>query len=386
MNKKKYPYAKHKIFIEDKKILNELLESQFLTQGPRTKEFEKKLSKKVNSKYAVAVNSATSALHLSCLSLGLKKNDIVWTSPNSFVASSNCALLCGCNIDFVDIDLDTFNISIERLKEKLENARKYHKLPKVIIIVHHGGFPINLKEIHKLGKKYNFKIIEDAAHAFGAKYKNNYIGNSKFSNITVFSFHPIKSITTAEGGAILTNDKKIYEKAILLREHGINRDYRKFKFKDKFNWQYEQIELGFNYRMADFNSALGISQLKKLNLIIKKRKQLVNYYKRKLKNLDVKFQKTLVNSEPSYHLFTIILANKIQRNKSINFLRKYNIFSSIVYPPIYLNPYYVKKLGFKKKYCLNSEVFANTSLTLPLYFDLTKNDIDFIVSILKKTL
>ena len=282
------PYSRQQISQIDVKNVIRVLKSKLITQGKKVEEFENKLANFCKSKFAVTTNSATSALHISCISLGLSKNDYLWTVPNTFVASSNCALYCGAKVDFVDIDPITNNISIHELKRKLKISKLKNKLPKILVVVHFGGHPCNLKEIKNLSKKYKFKIIEDASHALGAKYKNEKIGSCKYSDVTVFSFHPVKSITTAEGGSALTNNKKLYENMSMLRTHGITKDKKKFKNKKNSDpWYFEQQLLGFNYRMNEIEAALGISQLKSLNSFIKKRNKIAKIYDKHLSDLPI---------------------------------------------------------------------------------------------------
>ena len=256
-------YSKQFIDKDDITSVIKTLKSDYLTSGPKVLEFEKKISSLVKSKYAVSANSATSALHLGCLALNINKNDIVWTSANSFVASANCAIYCGAKIDLVDIDLNTFNISIENLKSKLKLAKQKNTLPKVLIVVHLGGLSCDMFEIHKLSKKYKFKIIEDASHALGSQYKNRPVGSCDYSEMCIFSFHPVKIITTCEGGVVTTNSKKIEEKIKMLREHGIQRKKNSFS-KKNMPFFYDQKLLGYNYRLSELHAAVGISQLKKI--------------------------------------------------------------------------------------------------------------------------
>ena len=307
------PYARPKIFKQDIINVNKVLKSQYLTTGPEILKFEKKLSSLCKSRYALTSNSATSALHLCCLALGLSKNDYVWTSSITFVASANCALYCGAKIELVDIDPDTLNISIEKLEKKLIQARDNNKLPKIIIPVHLGGNPCEMKNLKKLSKKYKFKIIEDASHAIGASYNGSLIGSCSYSDACVFSFHPVKIITTGEGGAMLTNNKDIASKFSALRSHGIVRD--KLLKKSHYAWYYEQRSLGYNYRMNEIEASLGSSQLNKLKKFIKERNEIANYYKKNLNSEIVKFQKVDKLTRSSYHLF-IIRTNKILRKYS----------------------------------------------------------------------
>tara|TARA_B110000977_G_scaffold178381_1_gene235882 strand:- start:1162 stop:2307 length:1146 start_codon:yes stop_codon:yes gene_type:complete len=375
----KVPYSRQSINKNDIKLVSAVLKSDFLTTGPKIEEFEKKLTSIFSSKFSVAFNSATSALHIACMALNLKKNDYLWTTPISFVASSNCGLYCGAKIDFVDIDKDTFNISITELENKLKKTPK-KKLPKVLVLVHLSGHPANLKEVKRLSLKYKFKIIEDASHAVGSIYDGSRIGNCKYSDICIFSFHPVKIITTAEGGSILTNSKKIFEKASLLRSHGINKNT-----KNRNNpWFYDQKYLGYNYRMNDIQAALGISQLTRLDIFVKQRNKIANIYKNYLNNDKLKYQELLPGSKSSMHLF-IVRMNKMVRKKIYNILKKNGISTNLHYIPIYRHTYY-KKFNFKRSDFQNSENYYQEAMTLPLYYDLKKITQMKIISIINKTL
>ena len=376
----KINYSKHNISKNDIKSVIKVLKSDFLTQGPSVKFFEKKIKKIVSAKYAFAVNSATSGLHVACMSIGISKNDVVWTSPNSFVASSNCALYCGAKIDFVDIDLKNYSLCPIKLENKLKSTKKKN-LPKAIVLVHFAGYATDLERIKRLSKKYNFKIIEDASHALGGKYKNSYIGNCQFSDVCVFSFHPVKSITTGEGGLITTNSKKISAKINLFRNHGINRD-KKFLLNKtlKIN-HYEQIELGFNYRMSDIEAALGISQANRLTKFIHKRMSVAKFYDKELINLPI--QKPIFSKDSSWHLYVILLKNNSIRKKLFEFLKKNKINCQIHYIPIHIHPYY-KKIGFKKKDFPNSVEYYERCLSLPIFFDLKFSAQKKIISLIKK--
>ena len=302
------PYSKQYISNDDINEVKKVLKSNFLTQGNVVKKFEEKISEYVGSKYAVAVSSASAGLHISCLALNLKKDDILWTVPNTFVASASCGLHCGAKIDFVDIDIKTKNISIDYLTEKLKISKKNNTLPKILIPVHFAGQPTLQEEIYYLSKKYNFKIIEDASHSLGSRRLNNKVGNCKWSNLTVFSFHPVKPITTAEGGVITTNDKRYYEDLKILRDHGILRDREKLKIKSY--WYYEQIKLGFNYRMNEIQAALGIGQLKKLDKFTNFRNKAANFYIKHLKGLPIYLPTIEQNNLSSFHLFVISFNEK----------------------------------------------------------------------------
>ena len=293
-------YSKQLISESDINSVSRTLRSDFLTTGPKIKVFEDLIKKKVKSKYSIVVNSATSALHISCLALGLTKNDYLWTSSNSFVASANCALYCNAKIDLVDINLENYNIDVSILEKKLKKAKKQKRLPKIIIPIAFAGYSSDMKKIYQLSKKYKFKIIEDASHALGGKYKNNMVGSNKYSDLTVFSFHPVKMITTGEGGAITTNNNNLAKKLYALRSHGIEKNLTK-KQKKNTPWLFNQNFLGFNYRLTDIQASLGISQMKKLNFFIKKRNQIAKIYDKELKYLPLKLPTI---KKIYYHLFT----------------------------------------------------------------------------------
>ena len=321
MNKNIIPYGRQSIDNRDIKNVVNVLKSDFLTSGPIVEKFEKEIRKYCNSKFSISANSATSALHIACLALGLSKGDILWTTPITFVASANCALYCNAKVDFVDIDSKTFNLSVSNLEKKLISAKKKGKLPKILIPTHLGGQSCEMDKIKDLSKKYHFNIIEDASHALGGRYKKRKVGNCKYSDITVFSFHPIKSITTAEGGMALTNNKKLADKMKIYREHGIVRDSKKFKGKIEGPWVYQQQELGYNYRLSDVHAALGIGQLKRLNKFLIKRNQISLLYKIKLKELPIRFQENQVNIYSAKHLFIILVDKKIHL-KLFKYLKK----------------------------------------------------------------
>ncbi len=381
------PYSRQQIDNKDIKSINKVLKSKFITQGSQINIFEKKICIKVDSKYGVAVNSATSALHISCLALGLKKKEYLWTVPNTFIASANCGLYCGARIDFVDIDEDTFNISIEKLKKKLILAKKNKKIPKIIVAVDFGGNPYDHKTLYELSKKYKFKIITDASHSLGSKYKNYKVGNCKWSDITVFSFHPVKPITTAEGGIAVTNNKILYDKLKILRNHGISRDVKKYKKKINHKWYYEQIDLGFNYRMNELQAALGISQLKKLDSFNLKRNKIAKIYKKKLKNLPIKFQKIDKNNFTSYHLFVILFPKSVIKkkiyNEIFNYFLKNKIDINLHYLPIHLHPFFRLK-GFKERMYLVSEEYSKRAISLPIFPSLTFQNQNKVIKIIKK--
>ena len=379
------PYSRQCI---DKQDINEIvnvLKGKFVTSGPKITEFENKIKNFTQSNHAIAVNSATSALHIACIALGLKKNDYLWTSPISFVASSNCALYCGAKVDFVDIDLKSYNISVSELEKKLSIAKKEKKLPKILVVVNFAGQPCQLDKIKSLSKKYKFKILEDSSHALGAYYKKQILGNCYYSDISVFSFHPVKIITTLEGGMVVTNNTKIAKKLIMLRNHGIVRDKNSLIKKKITNWYYEQHMLGYNYRMNDVQAALGISQLKKIDFFYKKRLFVKNFYDKNLKNLPLEIPQINKLAKSSLHLYVVLLNRELAkktRDKLINFLRRKKIETNVHYIPIYSQPYY-KKLGFKKKNFPNAEDYFQRAISLPIHPMLNQKNLEYIVKQIK---
>ena len=376
------PYSTQTIETDDIKAVNKILKSNYLTSGPNVKKFEKMISKYTSSKYSLSFNSATSALHASCLALGLGKGDYFWTVPNSFVSSATCGLLCGAKVDFVDIDQKSNNISIKSLKEKLFKAKKNNLLPKVIIPVHLTGLPCQQDEIWKLSKEFNFKILEDASHAFGSRYKKNIMGNCRWSDVTVFSFHPVKIFTTAEGGAITTNNKKFFEKMSLLRDNGLERNQKNFKSISTKKWYYEHQTLGYNYRMNEIQAALGISQIKKLKNLQIKRKKIANVYNKVFEgNSKIELPIFDRKYESSLHLYVIKIKKK--RDNILVSLRKKGIYTNVHYLPIHLQPFF-KKLGFKSNQFPNSERYGREALSIPIYPNLNTKDQNKVIKEIKK--
>ena len=381
------PYGRHQLTEDDIKSVIETLKSSNLTQGKKVPLFEEIVKNYVNTKYSIAVNSATSALHIACLALGLNKYDYLWTSPTTFVASANCGLYCGAKIDFVDIDPKTGLMSIEELKKKLALAKQNENLPKVLIPVHLAGNPCDMREIWNLSKKYGFKIIEDASHAIGAKYEGKPVGNCEFSDISVFSFHPVKIITTGEGGIATTNQECLSKRMRELRSHGITKDSNCFINESSDPWYYEQQNLGFNFRMSDIHASLGISQIKRLDQIVKERNKLLEKYKTELADLPVEFLKKTKNSYSSVHL-AIIRLNNIDPKyhlKIFNSLLNASIGVQVHYLPVHLHPYF-KKLGFKKGDFPNAEFYSHNAISIPLYAGLTEIDQDRVVNTIKSIL
>jgi UDP-4-amino-4,6-dideoxy-N-acetyl-beta-L-altrosamine transaminase len=380
------PYGRQDINQSDIEAVVDVLRSDFLTQGPVVPAFEKSVADYCSSQYAVAVNSATSALHIACLALGVGNDDIVWTTPITFVASANCALYCGASIDFVDIDPRTYNINIERLAEKLAVAEKVDMLPKVIIPVHFCGQPCDMESIYTLSQKYGFKIIEDASHAVGGKYKGETIGNCSYSDITVFSFHPVKIITTGEGGMAMTNDAQLAKRMQRLRSHGITRDENDMTHAPDGPWYYQQVDLGFNYRMTDLQAALGLSQMKRLNEFVTQRQVIAKRYNQLLVDLPVNTPSQIENSYSALHLYVIRLklAEMSKTHRQIfEVLREMDIGVNLHYIPVYLQPYY-ENLGFKTGYCVEAEKFYAEAISLPIYPSLTEIQQDKVIAALKE--
>ena len=367
------PYGKQSIIQEDIDAVVSVLKSNFLTQGPKVVEFENDLSNYCGSKYATVVNNGTAALHLAYLAIGLEPGDIVWTTPNTFVATANAALYCGATVDFVDIDSKTYNLSIDRLKEKLVQAKKDNKLPKLVVPVHFAGQSCEMKVIWKLSKEYGFKVIEDACHALGGEYLDKKVGSCEYSDMAVFSFHPVKMITTGEGGAITTNNKQLNEKIELLRSHGITKDAAKFNNQSDGDWYYEQQALGFNYRLTDIQAALGISQLKRLDSFVARRREIVKQYFEELDENMLPYQHPDTNS--SWHLFVIQTKN---RKEIYQYLRGKGVITQVHYIPVVNHPYY------HQEKLINSNDFYQYCLSLPIYTDLTQQQQSKIIISLKQ--
>jgi UDP-4-amino-4,6-dideoxy-N-acetyl-beta-L-altrosamine transaminase len=383
------PYGRQNINQADIDAVVQVLRSDFLTQGPTVPAFEKAVSTYCGTQYAVSVNSATSALHIACLALGVGKGDIVWTTPITFVASANCALYCGADVDFVDINPHTYNLCVERFSEKLAEAKKTGKLPRVVIPVHLCGQPCDMVAIHALSKQYGFKIIEDASHAIGGRYKDEPIGNCRYSDVTVFSFHPVKIITTGEGGMSLTNDQALAKRMRLLRSHGITSDTAEMQPRPPEElWNYQQIALGFNYRMTDIHAALGLSQMERLEEFIAKRHDIARRYDQMLSGLPVVTPWQHPDSYSSYHLYVIRLKldeiNKTHRHV-YEALRDAGILVNLHYIPVYRQPYY-EQMGFSAGYCPQAEQYYSEVISIPLYPGLTEAQQNHVVNVLRKAI
>jgi UDP-4-amino-4,6-dideoxy-N-acetyl-beta-L-altrosamine transaminase len=379
------PYGRQDISDADIEAVIDVLKSDFLTQGPKVPEFEKTLTSSTGAKYALAMNSATSALHAACLALGLGKGDRLWTTPVTFVASANAGLYCGAKVDFVDIDPATYNMCPKKLEKKLIEAQLNGTLPKVLVPVHLCGQPCDMRAIQHLCMEYDVKIIEDASHAIGGSYLDGPIGNCAYSDITVFSFHPVKIITTGEGGAALTNDDQLAEKMALYRGHGITRDQNMMTETSHGSWYYQQIELGYNYRMTDIQAALGVSQILRLSEFVSKRHQIARRYDRLLCGLPVEIPFQLDDTYSGLHLYVIRLKlDEIQGSHKQVFegLRENDIGVNVHYIPVHLQPYYAA-MGFQQGDFPESEKYYSEAISLPMYPNLSEDDQDRVVEALR---
>ena len=378
------PYAKHHITEADIAAVVNILKSDFITQGPLIEHFETAIKDYCGANHAIAVCNATAALHIACLALGLKEGDYLWTSPNTFVASANCGLHCGAKVDFVDIDPITYNISVAALEKKLQQAEKQGTLPKVLVVIHFAGQPADMQKIKALADKYHFRIIEDAAHAIGSSYQQQKTGSCRFSDLTIFSFHPAKIITTGEGGMILTNQQELAERLKLLRTHGITRDAK--IAADAGAWHYQQLALGFNYRMTDIHAALGLSQFQSIDQFLQRRNEIVERYNEGLSNLSIILPKIVGEVKSAWHLYVIRLqteALKSSRKQIFDQLREAQIGVQIHYIPVHTQPYY-RHLGFKEGDFPEAEHYYQQAISLPIYAALTADEQDYVIDTLGK--
>ncbi|MBV6285960.1 UDP-4-amino-4,6-dideoxy-N-acetyl-beta-L-altrosamine transaminase [Pseudomonas aegrilactucae] len=382
------PYGRQDITQADVDAVIAVLKSDFLTQGPMVPRFEQSVAEHVGARHALAVNSATSALHIACLALGLGPGDWLWTTPVTFVASANCGLYCGAQVDFVDIDPRTYNVSVEALAAKLALAEREGTLPKVVVAVHLCGQPCDMQAIAELAQRYCFKVIEDASHAIGGKYQGEFIGNCRYSDITVFSFHPVKIITTAEGGMALTNDAELAEKMALLRSHGITRDPAKMTHEADGPWYYQQIDLGFNYRMTELQAALGVSQMERLDQYVARRHQLARRYDQLLADLPVITPWQHPDSYSGLHLYVIRLeleALNISHREVFESLRGQGIGVNLHYIPVHSQPYY-QRLGFRVGDFPEAERYYAQAISLPMFQTMSEQQQDVVVAALNKIL
>ncbi len=377
------PYGKQDITQADIDAVVETLRSDFITQGPKVDAFEQAMAARVGANHALAVNSATSALHLACLALGLGEGDWLWTSPITFVASANCGLYCGAKVDFVDIDPQTYNLCPKALEEKLARAERDNRLPKVVVAVHLAGQPCDMKALKALKERYGFALIEDASHAIGGYYAGTPIGCGRYSDITVFSFHPVKIITTAEGGMALTQDAELDARMRHLRSHGITRDPEEMTQPPDGPWYYQQVSLGFNYRMTELQAALGLSQLTRLEEYVEQRCQRVARYNQALEHLPLTLPWQHAEGTSAWHLYIIrVNANApISRNALFAALREADIGVNLHYIPVHLQPYY-RSMGFKAGDFPRAEHYYQEAISLPLYPTLGFDDQDKVIKVL----
>lgn len=382
------PYGRQQIDEDDVQAVVEVLRSDWLTTGPVVERFERVVADHCGAAHAVAVNSATSALHIACLAAGLGPGDILWTSPNTFVASANCGLYCGATVDFVDIDPRTYNMSVDRLEEKLEQAAREGRLPKVVIPVHFAGQSCDMAAIARLAERYGFKVIEDASHAIGGRYKGEPVGNCRHSAMTVFSFHPVKIITTGEGGMVLTNSAELHERLMRLRSHGITRDPALMSGPSHGPWYYEQIELGFNYRMTDIQAALGVSQMKRLEDFVVRRQHLAKRYDDALHDLPLTLPWQNPDAYSAFHLYVIRLdLGRLGKGRREIFetLRARGIQVNLHYIPVHTQPYY-RTLGFHDGDFPEAEQYYQEVITLPLYAGLSDTDQNRVIDAVREAL
>ena len=378
-------YGKQFIDKDDLMMVEDVLLSDFLTQGPMIEQFERRVAEYCGARYAVAVTNATSALHIGCKALGLTAGDQLWTSPITFVASANCARYCGADVDFVDIDSKTYNMSVDVLEQKLKTAER---LPKIVVPVHLAGQSCDMERIKELSKRYGFAVMEDASHAIGADYKGGKVGNCRYSDLTVFSFHPVKIITTGEGGMLLTNDEELYNKLKLYRSHGVTRDPSLMTHESDGPWYYQQVELGFNYRMTDIQAALGYSQMAKLDAFVERRRELAARYDKLLKDLPLVTPYQSPDTNSSWHLYVVRLdrdAVKKSKVQIFNEMREKGVALNVHYIPVHTQPYY-EQLGHRPEECPEALKYYDEAFTLPLYFSLRDAQQDYVVDCLREVL
>ena len=381
------PYARQDITQADIDAVTEVLRSDFLTQGPVVSRFEQAVAVRCGAKHAVAVNSGTSALHVACLAFDLGPGDLLWTSPNTFVASANCALYCGASIDFVDIDPRTYNMSVDELRNRLARAEQEGRLPKIVVAVHFGGQPCDMAAIGALARRYGFAVIEDASHAVGATDGTATVGSCAHSDITVFSFHPVKIITTGEGGMLLTNRADAGAKVRLLRSHGVTRDPDLMDQPSHGPWYYQQTELGYNYRITDIQAALGLSQLARLEEFIERRRLLARNYDQLLDGLPLILPYQRPDARSAWHLYVVRVPRdgRKTRNEVLMELREAGILANVHYIPVHTQPYF-RKLGFRPGDFLEAERYYEEAISLPIFFGLSEADQERIAEQLRNIL
>lgn len=381
-------YGRQDINEADIQAVEAVLRSDFLTQGPAIERFEQRVAQYCGVKYAVAVCNATSALHIACLAAGLGKGDLLWTSPITFVASANCARYCGADVDFVDIDENTYNMSVPALEQKLQEAKRRGSLPKIVVPVHMAGQSCDMRAIKKLSEEYGFTLLEDASHCIGADYADTKVGSCTYSDMAVLSFHPVKIITTGEGGMILTNDAALYEQLCLYRSHGITRDPKHMTKESDGDWYYQQVALGFNYRMTDIQAALGASQMDRLDVFVARRRALAARYDELLRDLPLKTPFVLGEAQPSWHLYIVRIGfDRVRKTKQQIFvdMREKGIALNLHYIPVHTQPYY-EALGFRAEDCPAAVEYYREALTLPLYPCMTDAEQEMVEQALREVL
>lgn len=382
------PYGRQEISQQDIDSVVEVLKSDFLTQGPKVPEFEQKVAGHVGAAFGVAVNSATSALHIACVALELGEGDWLWTSPLTFVASANCGLYCGAQVDFIDIDPNTYNLCPDGLERKLEKARAENRLPKVVVAVHLCGQPCDMARIKALSDRYGFRVIEDASHAIGGKYQGEFIGNGRYSDITVFSFHPVKIVTTAEGGMAVTNDPELAQRMDLLRSHGITRDPARMTHEPDGPWYYQQVVLGFNYRMTELQAALGVSQMNRLDSFVARRHELATRYDGLLSELPIITPWQHYDSYSGLHLYVIRLKLDeicVSHRQVFESLREQGIGVNLHYIPVHTQPFYAS-MGFAPDDFPEAMRYYRDAISIPMFHGLTFDQQDAVVAALKQAL
>jgi UDP-4-amino-4,6-dideoxy-N-acetyl-beta-L-altrosamine transaminase len=382
MSARVIPYGRHNISEDDIQAVVDVLHSDFITQGSMVPAFEQRIATYCGVKYAVAVCNATSGLHLACRAIGLGQGDRLWTVPNTFVASANCGAYCGATVDFVDIDPRTYTMSVAALEEKLTHAEYTGTLPKVVVPVHFAGQSCDMNAIARLAKRYGFYVIEDASHAIGADYQAGKVGKCRYADMTVFSFHPVKIITTGEGGMVTTNDVTLYERLALLRTHGVTRDSERVEGELEGDWAYQQVDLGYNYRLTDIQAALGLSQMTRLDAFVTRRRALVAHYHETLVEAEVRCPWQHPDTNPSWHLYVIRVAADI-RKRLFDVMRNKGVGVHVHYTPVHMQPYYLQQ-GFVAGDFPEAEQYAKEALTLPLYPDLSEEELEYVVDIVRR--
>ncbi|OWY37924.1 UDP-4-amino-4,6-dideoxy-N-acetyl-beta-L-altrosamine transaminase [Xenophilus sp. AP218F] len=379
------PYGRQSISDDDIAAVEAVLRSDWLTQGPAIERFERMVAERCGARYAVAVSNATAALHIACLGMDIGPGDLVWTVPNTFVASANCARYCGADVDFVDIDADTFNLSLDALRAKLAQAERLGRLPDLLIPVHFAGQSCQMAEIASLAERYGFGVLEDASHAIGGSYGGAPVGSCRHSDAVVFSFHPVKIITSGEGGMVLTNDPALRQRLLRLRSHGITRDAGQMQGEAEGDWCYQQLELGYNYRLTDLQAALGCSQLERLDAFVARRRRLQAAYRNALSDLPLRMARQLPETDPAWHLLVVRLEQPQWRKPMFDALRARGVLVNVHYQPIYQQPYY-RQLGFPPGLCPEAEAYYQRALSLPLYFDLSDEAFDRVIAAFRTSL